>query len=904
MIPPRAFLRWPALLASLALSIASAQEQTARLVKDANREPGDFKTYIRWVIPIGKGAVFPMDTLSHGSELWTSDGTPRGTRLLKDATPGPGGSFPEDPVAFGGAGGVRPQVAFRIQHDATGNEAWVTDGTEAGTKQIFKSPSPGADGEIRVQAGTPGGVFFEDINWNQKEPYELFFSDGTAAGTWSLNPMDGDGRARFTDPYGYVANGPWCYFIANENEIWRSDGTAAGTTKELTVTQGWPNSLAFAGERMFVDVGFVSEFSELWSCPLGSSELTPVDLPDDTGDAWIEEMIALDDELCFIRTDEFYERALWVTDGTAPGTHRVPLLQTGEAVESRALVPIRAWQGALYLPASTSDGKNELWRTDGTPQGTRRLATFSPPKANLSVYEMPATSDSLYFHVSDDKWRQHLWRTKGDAASTRPVKGAPANFPTSEWPQLAAMESDLFFVAEQFSTKESLWRLRGKTSSAVRLTRPEKSTGSGTAPSPVNAQPYEMLEGNLLSFVNTGGACELWRMNPDGSQAQAVWKAPDALLDYGAAAFHATTARGAIFSYYDGADVRQVWVTDGTRRGTRLLSDHGAATGDAYPYDFVKLGDVWFYSVVNTFDPAKASLWRTDGTPEGTTKVIASNGAAPGPDAGEMVVFQNRLYFLATGVDGKTALWLSDGTAAGTIRLKDEWYGEAGERAAQLSVAGGELVFAVQLAHADELWHSDGTTAGTAEVSYPAGSFFPGSISPAVDLGGVAIFQGTRWAVPQTHLWRHDATGTSPLRSDILKQHSYPWQAGSRQQAVAGGYLFYLGVQDHDGELWATDGTDSGTHRVKDIYPGPLPSYPAEMLAVGDVVYFTATDEDHGTELWRSDGTEAGTVLIADIEPGQGGSLPRGLKVMNGKLYFSAERRDVGRELFVIDLPE
>jgi ELWxxDGT repeat protein len=917
--PPRTFSPLPPLLASLALASVSisvfasahAQEQTARLVKDANRTPGDFKSNIGWVMPVGKRVVFPMDTLAHGSELWISNGTAAGTRLLKDILPGPGGSYPEDPEAFGGDGGRFTHVAFRSQRNATGNEVWVTDGTPAGTVQIFKSPNPGSTGEVRVQAGTLGGVFFENIDWEQDQPYEVFFSEGTAARTWSLNPLGEDGR-QFIDPYGYVTTGAWCFFIANGNEIWRTDGQTNGTTKEFTITAGPPERLGIANERLFVEVGTNYYSSELWTSPWHGDELTRIEFPEGAGSARIEQMITFGDELYFIRVDELNHRELWATNGTAAGTRRVLLQQGGQGEESHVLRPAKVWNGALYLPAYGDNGDYELWRTDGTPAGTRRLASFTPPEAYLEFYETPATEDFLYFQTSDSSGHHQLWRTKGDAASTRPVKGTPDISPGDQWPQFAATESGgLFFVADRSSPDQALWRLRGKTHGGVRLTKPEKTSGWGTAPSPVNAQPYEMQDGSLLSFVDTGSGHELWRMKPNGSGARSIWKASMPLSEYGALGFHATTPHGAIFTYDDGADVRQVWVTDGTKPGTRLLGDHGAANNGGRPHDFVKVGDTWFYSVVDHLELSRAGLWKTDGTPEGTTKVVTSDGTAPGPLADEMVAFQGQLYFLAAEMNSNTGLWRSDGTAAGTVLVKNKWYPahegfpENPARLDSISVAGGELIFSVRGTFSDALWHSDGTAAGTAEVLYPGENFFASSLSPAVDLNGAAIFQGSRWNAPGIRWWRHDATGTTPLRADIPGQHASSWYASPRLHAVAGTQLFYNGIKDYDAELWVTDGTNAGTRQVKDIYAGsPGSSYPREMLAVGNVIYFSANDDAHGAELWRSDGTEAGTVLVADIQPGREDSSPQGLKVMDGKLYFSAQRRDVGRELFVIDLPE
>ncbi|BBH39037.1 hypothetical protein myaer102_15570 [Microcystis viridis NIES-102] len=55
---------------------------------------------------------------------------------------------------------------------------------------------------------------------------------------------------------------------------------------------------------------------------------------------------------------------------------------------------------------------------------------------------------------------------------------------------------------------------------------------------------------------------------------------------------------------------------------------------------------------------------------------------------------------------------------------------------------------------------------------------------------------------------------------------------------------------------------------VKDINPGS--SNPYDLTAVGNTLFFAASDGVNGRELWKSDGTAAGTVLVKDINPGSG----------------------------------
>jgi ELWxxDGT repeat protein len=92
----------------------------------------------------------------------------------------------------------------------------------------------------------------------------------------------------------------------------------------------------------------------------------------------------------------------------------------------------------------------------------------------------------------------------------------------------------------------------------------------------------------------------------------------------------------------------------------------------------------------------------------------------------------------------------------------------------------------------------------------------------------------------------------------------------------------------HGVELWRSDGTDTGTYLLADISPGPLASYPRDLVAAYGEVFFVADDGVHGSELWCTDGTPEGTRLASDINPGVASSSPQQLTNYNGDLYFLA----------------
>ena len=98
-------------------------------------------------------------------------------------------------------------------------------------------------------------------------------------------------------------------------------------------------------------------------------------------------------------------------------------------------------------------------------------------------------------------------------------------------------------------------------------------------------------------------------------------------------------------------------------------------------------------------------------------------------------------------------------------------------------------------------------------------------------------------------------------------------------------------------ELWVTDGTQAGTHILKDIAPGISSSGPYNRLLYNNRLYFNASAGDNGVYImWVTDGTEAGTQQFANIKIGHHISA-----VLNGKLYFNADSTGYGAELWVTD---
>lgn len=179
----------------------------------------------------------------HGDELWKSDGTALGTLIVADINPGSAGSI-AGASAFHRIAVMGNTLFFAADDGATGRELWKSDGTTAGTVQVMDI-FPGSTGSSIEQLTVVGNTLFFAAN-DPVNGVELWKSDGTTSGTYMVSDvMPGPTTS---NPILYIGVGSTLFFAATDGvsgeELWQSDGTAAGTTLVLDISPGPGGSLA------------------------------------------------------------------------------------------------------------------------------------------------------------------------------------------------------------------------------------------------------------------------------------------------------------------------------------------------------------------------------------------------------------------------------------------------------------------------------------------------------------------------------------------------------------------------------------------------------------------------------------------------------------------------------------
>ena len=343
------------------------------------------------------------------------------------------------------------------------------------------------------------------------------------------------------------------------------------------------------------------------------------------------------------------------------------------------------------------------------------------------------------------------------------------------------------------------------------------------------------------------------------------------------------------FSANDGIAGAELWVSDGTEAGTQLLTDLRAGSASASPRGFRIVGNVIYFAADKSIN--STTLWKTDGTEAGTVEVVSSLISALSPS--QLTALGDKLYFVGPGSE----LWTTDGTDSGTVMVKEIAPGTTGPFITNMVALNGKLYFqAEDETLNDEPWVSDGTEAGTMKLK---------EISPGIE-GSYPwkfhLFKGQVYFAAANKIWRTDGT---PAGTALFKNITvFPANNDPAYFISDANYLYFPADDGVNGvELWRSDGTPEGTVMLKNINNNFFSSEPKSFAWGSDgLLYFTAALSGFGEELWKSDGTEAGTAIVADLYTGPGHAAPQSLKLLNGTLYFVANDGIHGRELWKLDL--
>ncbi len=725
---------------------------------------------------------------------------------------------------------------------------------------------------------------------------------------------------------------------AHGTELWRTDGTEAGTQLVMDILPGDRSS----GPRSLTRFGDIAYF-------------------------WAD--------------DGTHGHELWLSDGTTAGTRMVKDIRPGRLGQTRTNEEFVEYNGRVYFDALSVDGSS-LWRTDGTAQGTEAVPAASGSRPAYLVVAGQGASQELLFTATVDAFtgRRVVFRlTAGDDII------AVQNGPISTIDLAVLGASNNVVAINGFSEGPYLYTL-GDTSAVA----PTRSAWIRSRLMTFDGSAYFAGEANQtgLYLVDELGNVELVKaFDTDiGNRFDSEKLRPVTVLD-GRLIFQAeTTEEGG-----------ELWSSDGTTDGTALIRDINPGANDSLPANVepaIIAGQQLYF---RARDPGgEEELWRTDGTEGGTVPIINLNGnntSRPRP----MAALNDKVVFSATDTGIGNELFISDGTFDGTNLLKNiahdmgdsqvsnvQWLNERviftaydDVNQAQLwawdgsstiplttapvgalndthsrnwsTLAVGDLLYFFGDGSSKNLWRTDGTPAGTQQATdfdltddTDFSDFF--SDPPNwVEHNGLLYVEA--FGETASGLFQVDAAGINTLVIEAEVDDSRSFYQPP-YVATTDDWLFWV---DGNDQLWRSNGmpgngtmiSDNGNYflpskliglgdnlifaalatndsnwqlfRTNGFSPVQIsdfggrdavsgaPDGPIFMTAHEGLLFFAQTDATNGFELWVTDGSFAGTRIVKDINPGSAGSYPTLLTSTPSGLYFAAQTVDGGSELWISD---
>jgi ELWxxDGT repeat protein len=389
--------------------------------------------------------------------VWMSDGTTEGTSRLETA-----GNLPDEQPAVASGG-----LYYFVKGSHPAFELWRTDGTASGTFPLYTM----GDVRSRFDDMTPfhGGLLFQGSD--PPTGMEPWFTTGTVAGTRLLKDIDPGMNSGyvFTYPTTVVAEGTALFEASgggdSHGELWRTDGTPAGTRRltllplaEWVRTPGaytkFGDAFYFVGAR-WASLSLPPEPLTLWRVDAVSGAVTairPIGNSLRTTSIW-----NLGGTMVFTAGNN----ELWRSDGTEAGTTRIhDAISLDE--ECYAREDFVVGDGVLYWYAF-AEGVPELWRSDGTAAGTFRLGSFPGPYAeslqDCRRHHLHYSDGRLYFIGRDDLYGAEPWVTNGTLMGTRMLWDVNPGPDSSNPASFLRIGRTLFFSADEPSAGRELWAM-------------------------------------------------------------------------------------------------------------------------------------------------------------------------------------------------------------------------------------------------------------------------------------------------------------------------------------------------------------------------------------------------------------------------------------------------------------
>lgn len=425
---------------SIGYELFKTDGNTISLVKDIDTNPfatsGNFNTKEG----LGNNLIFSYNDNLRGNEVWKTDGL-NNISIIKDIRKYPynyGSDYYSNSANPSGMVTLNNYTYF-----VSNSSIWRTNGVDV---EIFNSSGVSTNGIIGSN---------NKIRWISGS--NVYESDGeTVTLITTLSDYSYYTSSVVADVNGitYFTYGTNSYGI----ELWRTDGTAAGTfmLRDINWGSSHTNHSNFrkVGNKLFFTANEINTGSELWVTN-GTSEGTYMvkDIYPGSYSPYLHSLTNLNDQLLIFSTNSFSPQKLWRSDGTEAGTYMIPDSYSGSTFPaSYEMGQFAVLNNRVYYEGVYNNGYR-LFSSDGN--STTIVNYDVDPEAIIKF------KDELYFrgagYIKTEGYE--LWKTDGTLAGTTLVKDIYPGYPSSRPSKFFVHNDNLYFMADDGVHGQELWAL-------------------------------------------------------------------------------------------------------------------------------------------------------------------------------------------------------------------------------------------------------------------------------------------------------------------------------------------------------------------------------------------------------------------------------------------------------------
>jgi ELWxxDGT repeat protein len=362
----------------------------------------------------------------------------------------------------------------------------------------------------------------------------MFTADGSAAGVTVVKQIDTMTQYQSLRHLTILNN---LLVFDNYQQLWKSDGTTAGTSSIATIATTDVNYVVLNNK-----VYFAGDFTnplpnndQLCQTDGTASGTTLVKTINPTGPAHISNLFSYGGKIYFVADDGVHNGQLWVSDGTEAGTTLLKIIDSPTTPYPNNFV---GYNGKVFFSAVDNVSEGQLWVTDGTPTGTLKVTNINPGSNYGGLFPRNFTlfNSKLFFMGADTTlFNQQsfyqsfyqLWSTDGTSAGTVIVKSdyTPRNGGSGFIPISMAVHNNMLYMSgyDSVSATQQLWVSDGTTAGTSKVTN-----------SPNGFYPLRLYSFQNKLIMTAGdtvsGNEELFAT--DGTAAGTVCPTPPALGQY------------------------------------------------------------------------------------------------------------------------------------------------------------------------------------------------------------------------------------------------------------------------------------------------------------------------------------------------------------------------------------